>query len=1208
MLFLRRRISAIISAIGLGLLLAGSLPAAAAQTTSGGIAGQVFDQNHNPMVGALVRVVNQNNGNARATRTDARGFYTIPFLLPGHYRINASLDAYVDASVSDFEIPLNQTTVLRPPDISLTPVSAAPAPPTAQPSGTGELTSIVNTSDPARRGNFNERFMNSLPLGALTDTRTFDEVALLSAGVAPPPFTPGIRGPGVGFGIGTAGEFSVNGMRARSNNFTVDGSDDNDPDVGVRRQGFVSLVPQSIESVNEFEISTLLWDSDLGRNLGSQVNVVSKGGGNSYHGQAYGLFTDSRLNARDFFDNTGGPFGGKEANTRSQAGFVLGGPIVRDRTQFFISFEHQDINASSEQHFATPTDTQRDFRAFLGAVTGAQPASFAVMPPFPGTNATFQTAPGLAATPIGANVLSFYPLPNNPGGPYGNNTYTQVLPANGHGSIFSSRVTQVVSTNNTLNARYNFTDDNRVLPSVNRAIDSSIGAATRTQDISLILDSELSTTLFNQARLSYGRTRLGFTEMPGSPFEFQSESNALVGSESLPSSTGPIGEILIQPYSPVGVDVYTFPQARVDNTFQYADSVSHKVGQHSLKWGADIRRIQLNSLQDVNYRPLVEFADGIANLGNYLQTGPNNPFFFRETSGPFVLPGADIASVGIPSSIFQAITVGTPNSGLGLRYTEYNFFFNDNWRVSSNFVVDYGLRYEYNSVPHDANNRIEDALALKGLGPAIVSSSDQSAIAFGNAVNAYSQFLDGRKNIYDPYYKEFGPHIGFAWDPWRDGKTSIRAGYGIYYDTILGAVVSQSRDVFPNEVPLNTGAFFDGINVFNLNNPAFIQNGSGVHLILPGTENQFGGPSQELADLLGSVLLQSGKGAGIAFTLPEKRLLPPYAQQWQLSIERQLRYDLLVSIAYVGTKGTHLTRLTTPNLGPDLTESIPIALAQGAPGATFPLPAPTVLADFVQDLLRPRPTPALGAYQVIGDSASSIYHSLQIEARKTYRHDLAFTAAYTWSHAIDDVSDLFPLAGAPVLPEDSNNLRLERGNASFDMQQRLAASVIWDLPFFSDSTGGRGFCLSGWQLSSIFQANSGQPFTLTLPIDANLDGNLTDRPSTTNGLLFFSGSGPQRVAMAAGTSVANFFELGQDGFVGRNTVRGGSFVNLDMSLGKKFSVTERQAINFRAEFFNALNRPNFGLPIGTLTAPGFGSAVDTVNPGRIIQFALKYSF
>jgi hypothetical protein len=145
-------------------------------------------------------------------------------------------------------------------------------------------------------------------------------------------------------------------------------------------------------------------------------------------------------------------------------------------------------------------------------------------------------------------------------------------------------------------------------------------------------------------------------------------------------------------------------------------------------------------------------------------------------------------------------------------------------------------------------------------------------------------------------------------------------------------------------------------------------------------------------------------------------------------------------------------------------------------------------------------------------------------------------------------------------------------------------------------------------LASIFEARTGQPFTLNLPNDANLDGNLTDRPSTTDGLVFFSGHGRQRVAIAGGRSVTDFFVLGRDGFVGRNTVRADGFVNLDLALSKRFAFTDNQRLDFRAEFFNALNRANFGIPIHTIGSPGFGSAVETANPARIIQFALKYSF
>src|SRR5262249_41301404 len=211
-------------------------------------------------------------------------------------------------------------------------------------------------------------------------------------------------------------------------------------------------------------------------------------------------------------------------------------------------------------------------------------------------------------------------------------------------------------------------------------------------------------------------------------------------------------------------------------------------------------------------------------------------------------------------------------------------------------------------------------------------------------------------------------------------------------------------------------------------------------------------------------------------------------------------------------------------------------------------------------------------------------------------------------------SDIFMLAGAPILPQDGRNQRLERGSANFDIRHRFAASMVWDLPFY-----GRGpakVVFGDWQGASVFRAQTRQPFTLTVPFDNNFDGNLSDRPATTDGLTFTEGHGRNRVSLDSNRSFTDYLNYNISGnsfipgvgYVGRNTARGDGFVNLDLSLTKNFRVTERQSLAFRAECFNALNRANFGLPIRTIGAPGFGSSVETVNPARTIQFALKYSF
>lgn len=1224
------------------------------------VQGQVVDRAGNALTGAKVILAGLQTPVRTATLTDNFGKYMLEDLPPGPYIITAAWSDQQRRGLTSEPLKLDREEVTASP-LRLMEVLRASSGSTAtnmiEPPSDGErAASTVHTVDVARVSNFSGSLFDALPIGGATPMRSFDDFAPLAPGVAPPPYTPGARGPGVGFGVGTAGQFSVNGMRARSNNFSVDGSDNNDPDMGVRRQGFIALVPQSIESVKDLAVATLLWDTELGRNFGGQVNAVSKYGGNVFHGTLYTFFIDSRLNARNFFDYRGGASGLEDIFTRTQSGFAFGGPIRRNRTHFFLSYERQQANASTEQHFSTPILQERTFAGAGGLSTGngfgaGTLASTTIFGPF------FDT------TPLGRNVLSFYPLPNNAGGPYGMNTYTQVLPADGRGDVASFKLTHAWGEN-LLSARYNFTDDRRILPSVNRAIRSTLGSTTRSHNISLILDSPLGNNFFNQARFSFGRTALDFDDYPGSPFVFEASSTQSVplyggGSTIVTSQTGALGELLIVPYSPVGVGVETFPQRRASNTFQYADTLSYSLRSHSIKFGGNIRRYQLNSVLDRLYRPQAVYTGALTSFNG---------------GRPEAISGVQLASIGVASSVLQTITNGPPNSTIGLRFTEYHFFVNDNWRVRPNFTLDFGLRYEYNTVPSDVNRRIEDAIHFENMPQAGASIFDTPArtAEFNAALNAYSRILDGRDRIYEPDGNNLGPRLGFAWGLNPEGTMALRGGYGVYFDTILGAVISQSRNVFANEIPINVDPSFLDFSVFNLNNPAFLalNRDANNNPVAPvrlvrsgacnqfGTCNQFGGAPEDFVALVGQLFLQNSNG-GLAYTLPQKRLRTPYAQQWHLTFERELASDYYFSVAYVGTKGTKLTRLTTPNLGPNVTPIVPLVpIMLPNAGGSFPDPMgfPIIVSNqvrsgvnFVANLdvdfacpplspLEPptstlpficggaffsfaaRPNPALGAYRIFENSAASNYHALQLEARKRYSRGFQFTAAYTWSHAIDDVSDLFPIAGAPIVAQDSFNLRAERASANFDIRHRFASSFVWDLPFRRGSKGVVALLLSDWQIASLFQAHTGQPFTLTLPFDANLDGNLSDRPAHTNGLTFLSGHRRERIRLAAGRQFTDYLNRVTvntvngpqyfffDGATGRNTVRGDSFINLDIAVSKKFKFTEDRALIFRTEVFNLLNRANFGLPIGTIGAPGFGSAVDTISPARMIQFALKYGF
>src|SRR6185503_18499048 len=326
---------------------------------------------------------------------------------------------------------------------------------------------------------------------------------------------------------------------SRANNFTVDGSDNNDEDIGVRRQGFVSLIPQPIDSIQEYHVTTLLAPAQFGRNIGAQVNAVSKSGGDQIHGTIYGVFNSSQLNARNFFDTgtvanshfplrtannqpvllDGQPImlrnesGGEDSFTLGQGGFVLGGPLKPKKVFYFLSGEYQLVNASQEESFAVPALPQRG--AFGTGTTGIFRDPFTGAPT--STNPMERT---------GAAVLSLFPFPNNPGGIYGANTFTQVLPARGRGKVMSAKLDgnfDAWQRPQSITGRYNFTDDFRNIPVTGGAIFSTLKPHIRTQNLSLFWNSKINkpystNMIFNQVRLSYGRTRLRFDEVRNPDF------------------------------------------------------------------------------------------------------------------------------------------------------------------------------------------------------------------------------------------------------------------------------------------------------------------------------------------------------------------------------------------------------------------------------------------------------------------------------------------------------------------------------------------------------------------------------------------------------------------------------------------------------------------------------------------------------------------
>lgn len=1251
----------------------------AQDTVTGAFEGTVRSSSGEPIAGAAVQFINQLTGVPIAKRSDSQGRFYQGLLPPGNYTIRVSAQGYQTREI-ELRLLATRSNQVVPVPVILEPATTATATPTptptgspdptatptptttttAQAGGAGEDTNVlsdINTTDARRGGAFTDKEVSTLPLGGTTLVRTFDELALLLPGVAEAPQAIGSgTGPGVGAGVGTSGQFSVNGLRSRANNFTVDGSDNNDEDIGVRRQGFFALVPQPVESIQEYQVITLLAPAQFGRNIGAQVNAVSKSGGNETHGAFYGFFNSSQLNSRNAFDTVGsnttfalrsGPNqnlpvlncgflttaacitanplfrvldqrGEEDSFTLFEGGMVLGGPLMPDRMFYFLSFEKQNLNAVKESNFAVPTVEQRGLRG-----TGA-------------TGISFMTPGGLVrgfpTSLEGDAIFSLYPFPNNPTGVYGQNTLTQVLPASAEGLIASGKIDsnfRFWGKQHSFTARYNFTDDWRDIPVTGEALFSTLRPNVRTQNFSTFLNTELTDTLFNQLRLSYGRTHLFFEEnlhpyllrsgiSPSEPFLLNAP--LLINNTFPPAAGGPntgpviinsfgnllttedrlgrVGQIRVAGFSPIGVDPFNFPQRRTNNTYQVADNLTWRKGRAVYVFGADIRRTELNSDLPRNSRTLLTF-NGAPEI-DFDMAG--DPFF----TGNFI-PGIDFAAAGAPSGSF--LSLGRTGSGINLRYYQLNFFGQSDWRLRPNLSLSFGVRYEYNTPPREVNERIE--------------STFNTPLLSNPNISGLRRFIDGRSGIFDPDRNNFAPRVGVAWSPnWfgADKTTVIRAGYGLFYDQILGAVVSQSRNVFPNFVTVNTGAAsFAPDFILGYFNPAtgglcYVRDpmtGDCLdfrNFVQPGTLNTLNPaiPFNDILNLLGT----GGPGGADIFptpfgvTLPARNLETPMAHHYSVTFEQQLSRNMVVSAAYVGTQGRNLLRFTTPNLGPNN-----VVLAFGVGVNTSNVPA------FLGFPIAPnfgRPVPGIGPVSIFETTADSRYDALQLQARGRFMRRMQYQVNYTYSHTEDDVSDVFDLAGAPALPQNSDPtsagyLAGERAPASFDARHRFAYNMIYDFPEFRERSGAFRFLFGGWQVASTGKFHTGQPFTVNSISDVNLDGNLTDRLNNTNGIQI-TGDRSQPLRLTTNNFASLLARVGENGSVGRNTFRAGNVLELDLSFVKNFSITERQNLTFRMDIFNFIDRENYGIPVRYLEAPGFGRATDTVTPGRRIQFALKYSF
>ena len=946
--------------------------------------------------------------------------------------------------------------------------------------------------------------------------RDLTQLGLLQPGVAP--MTAGLAEAG---GIGRAGQaFAVNGQRPESNNYLLDGASNVDSVNG----GYALRVP--VDAVSEFRILTLNAPAEYGNTSGATTSVVTKSGGNLLHGDVYDFFRNNAMDTRNFFAATTEPL------HRNQYGATIGGPIRKDKDFFFAYYEGQRDSEGKTQAAIVPTAAERtgNFSGLVDPATG-QPAP--LINEFTGQPFPANIIPTQALSPIALKAAQLYPLPN-----IGTNVYESTqLGTNNYdqGGFRLDHYFGGGKDQTFLRYSTSSTHEFDPLPIAGAGVpgfpvtDDIVTNSLTISDVHLTSSQTVQTFRAAFFRNSFVNGQ-ATNHTPGSSLGFNYQPT-LALNQGVPY-------LIVSGYASLGNPI-TGPQNTYQNNFQGSYSIAMTRGRHNLKFGADIDRQQINVLF------------GIATNGFFVFA----PFPASDSFASFML--------GQSVQFFQ----GGGQFDRGLRKWIGAGFAQDEWRVSSRLTLNAGLRYEINTPYTEIRNRL-NAWA-PGTQSTVYPNAPTGLLFPGDA--------GVPSGIAPVDYKELMPRIGLAWDPFGDSKTSIRAGYGIFYDGFTngsGGPIQAAVSALP------------WTQAYQLPGPGFDISNPYGGAPSPFGNNKFVAPATVLT-------VQSG-------------MKPPYSQNWNLSLERTIAHDYLLDVRYVGNKGTHLPRFIEANPS---------------------IYGPGVNANNNNQIRKYTTCNAAGVCNygsvgLIADDSSSTYHALQVAFSRQYSHGLRFLASYWYSKSLDYISTLNVAGSAPTLVAGENdlaqnpfNLRAEHGLSLFDATQRFVFSGTWALPKWKGASPVAAALLNGWELNTIASLSTGTPFTVYDSANVSLQGSAPEISgfySSRPNLISNPNSGQPHTANQWITR-APFQPLnpttmaGQFGNEGRNVVRGPGIESVDLSLFKNFNLTEAKRIQFRAECFNILNHANLGLPENDLESPAFGQILQA-GPPRLVQLALKFIF
>ena len=1148
---------------------------------TGAISGVVYDPSNRVVSNAEVFALNEATHVSRSATTTSEGVFRLPLLLPGEYSVTVKAAGFSEKTSSSIKVTVGETSSLN---VTLTVA--------------GERTSVQVQSDSevaqlessTLGGVVNETAIQSLPLAS----RNYTQILGLAPGVV-------VDLPNAAqLGRGTQNVAS-NGATPTANNIQFNGIDANNLVQNSANNAESSQVGTAIpapDSIQEFRVQTANFDAAYGRGTGANVDLVSKSGTNKFHGSAWEFVRNNIFNANDFFlKGAGQP---RPDLKQNQFGASVGGPILKDRTFFFVAYQGlTEVNGLGGKTQATlPLLTSDRSAKTLGAQfcpaghlnSAGQPATGYLTQ----AGGTQVACDGSNINPVALAVLNAklangqfavpspqVVIPNS--GPDPTNQFPQgqstyAIPAHYREDQFSVSIDQTLSPKNTLSGRFFYSRAPSTLPFSPNGAANVPGWPTNELDrntMFVLTDTHaFSSTLVNVARFGY--MRFDGTSTVQNPLTAQQLGMGTPTGAAGPTANAPS----------INVGGFTIGDAGnpaawgVTNSFIWQDTVAMSKGRHNARFGVEFKRHQVD-------------VDNPTEVDGLLQIPTFNDF----------LLGLSASQNGSPTGLSN---VGTSQSGGGIfrrneRYTDFATFAQDDVKLTRGLTLNAGVRYEIFGAPTETSGRLANfnALIAQGQVPATgsfsgftVPSNFQAAIPPGVIMNSYA-------GLWRTPHGDLSPRLGFVWQMMEKPVLVLRGGYGWYFDRHS----ANLAEVGLSQPPYSTLNIVQGA----ANGPATLQSPF-VPLVPPQSSYP--------------IFVPRSASSPLPFTQgTDPNVLDGKTEEYNLNVQYALGNDYLLEVGYVGTRSLHRPGQIEFN------QSLLASPQSPVNGETTNSINNVAARQFYQGV----PQGSLFTKSIF----IANYNSLQISFTKRMQHGFQFQGGYVWSKNLDEVNgeggnDTFELQ----LPSnDQFNLRQSSyGLAGDDRDQRAVLAFTWSAPKFTSIPSLPRHVLTDWQFSGIGIIQSGAAMSVFDSNAGSIYGNFNNRAQSvkgqnpsTQGSLFSRVTGSGRYLNASaftrapeapnGTSLADQ-DFGQSSV---GIVRGPGQHNLDLAIERLFPVTETSSFRFRTEFFNLTNTPQFANPNNNLgygdpTVPNptasssFGQITSTATNPRIIQFALKYLF